>query len=288
MSRESPRKWAQRLEDLITGLGSGNVDGPGEDAQLVDKIALWADTGGTLLKKALVSITALGSIVLPTNETVDGRDLSVDGAALDAHSANTSNPHSVDSSDVGLASVSNDAQLTRAAGDFGTFSAATPASSDTMLIEDADDSNNKKSVAFSAVQALASGSDSMVETKFHSSSVFQALTTYPTFGDSNLTLNITTTTGDILIIRVRAPIWGDFFGVLYLRITVDGVAIPQSIVRSRYADDPKRVSLSISRRVTGLSAGAHTVTVQMAAQNAAGGWDGTSGNAVLIVKRVRV
>jgi hypothetical protein len=69
---------------------------------------------------------------------------------IDNHISSTSNPHSVDKTDVSLGNVTNDAQLKRAAGDINSFSEkTTPVSNDVILIEDSADSYNKKKVKFS-------------------------------------------------------------------------------------------------------------------------------------------
>lgn len=94
--------------------------------------------------------------VLVKDGNVDGRDVSVDGTALDGHIANTSNPHSVTKTQVGLGNVTNDAQLKRSANDYsGISSKAVPAGADLILIEDSAASFAKKTVT---VASLASGS----------------------------------------------------------------------------------------------------------------------------------
>ena len=83
-----------------------------------------------------------------------GIDGSLDTIVLetdfDNHVTNTSNPHSVTKTQVGLSDVTNDAQLKRAANDYAAFTdKVSPTGSDYILIEDAADSNNKKRVAIS-------------------------------------------------------------------------------------------------------------------------------------------
>jgi len=66
---------------------------------------------------------------------------------IDSHIASISNPHSVTKTQVGLSAVTNDAQLKRAASDFGTFAEkVVPASVDILLVEDSADSGNKKKI----------------------------------------------------------------------------------------------------------------------------------------------
>lgn len=50
-------------------------------------------TGGALQDSA-VTVDDAGNISLPASRTVDGRDISADGAALDGHVGSTANPHS--------------------------------------------------------------------------------------------------------------------------------------------------------------------------------------------------
>lgn len=123
---------------------------------------------------------------------VDGRDVSADGAAqdahhadasihftessinhlniqnigtnshdqIDAHIANTANPHSVTKAQVGLGDVTNDPQLKRAAGDFDSFTEkATVHVDDIVLIEDSEDALAKKKIKASLLLAAAGGGD---------------------------------------------------------------------------------------------------------------------------------
>jgi uncharacterized lipoprotein YehR (DUF1307 family) len=71
-------------------------------------------------------------------------------SAIDTHIADTSgNPHSVDKTDVGLGSVTNDSQLKRSASDFFTFTEkTTPESNDLLLIEDSSASYVKKRLRY--------------------------------------------------------------------------------------------------------------------------------------------
>ena len=69
------------------------------------------------------------------------------GDELDAHTGNLANPHATTKAQVGLANVTNDAQLKRSANDFNTFTAITSVDdSDVLILEDNSDSGNKKSV----------------------------------------------------------------------------------------------------------------------------------------------
>jgi len=66
---------------------------------------------------------------------------------IDSHLSSILNPHSVTKSQVSLGNVTDDAQLKRAGNDWSGFGEITsPASDDILLMEDTDDSGNKKRV----------------------------------------------------------------------------------------------------------------------------------------------
>jgi hypothetical protein len=100
------------------GGGTGDVVGPASSND--NRVVRMDGTTGKLIQQSPVTIDDAGAITGMT--TVDGRDVSVDGAALDSHVANTSNPHSTTKTQVGLANVDNvqqqplDADLTTIAG----------------------------------------------------------------------------------------------------------------------------------------------------------------------------
>lgn len=87
----------------------GDVSGPGVATD--NAIARFDGTTGKQIQNSNVLVDDIGNITLPTLATFDGRDVSIDGAALDSHIANVSNPHAVTKTQVGLGSVTNDAQL---------------------------------------------------------------------------------------------------------------------------------------------------------------------------------
>lgn len=105
----------------------------------------------------VLTVNSDGTISVAGN--VDGRDISTDGSNLDSHRTNTGNPHSVTKSQVGLANVTNNAQMIRGGNDFSSFnSKASLVSSDYILVEDSADSFNKKRITLSAVShSLLSG-----------------------------------------------------------------------------------------------------------------------------------
>lgn len=75
----------------FAGGGPSGVFGPASSTD--EAIARWDGAGGGLLQDGLATVDDSGNIATPG--TVDGRDVSVDGAAQDAHIADTSNPHAV-------------------------------------------------------------------------------------------------------------------------------------------------------------------------------------------------
>lgn len=92
---------------------TGTVTGPGSSTDTA--LVRWNGTTGTALLNSTVTLDGSGNLAgvgnLTLTGTVDGRDVSADGAVLDAHVASTSNPHLVTKTQVGLGNVSNDAQL---------------------------------------------------------------------------------------------------------------------------------------------------------------------------------
>jgi hypothetical protein len=72
-------------------------------------------------------------------------------AQIDTHIGSISNPHATTKSQVGLANVTNDAQLKRGSGDINSFTLKTPVTADVILIEDSQASYAKKKSTFSVV-----------------------------------------------------------------------------------------------------------------------------------------
>lgn len=71
-----------RVNIASSGGGGGSVTGPGSSTD--NAITRWDGTAGDTLQDSAVTITDGGSIAVPALQTIDGRDVSVDGAALDA------------------------------------------------------------------------------------------------------------------------------------------------------------------------------------------------------------
>jgi hypothetical protein len=82
---------------------------------------------------------------------------------LQNHITDTLNPHAVTKSQVGLGSVTNDAQLKRGDGDFDTFGEKLlPVSGDLLLIEDSESSLTKKKLTFGNLESSLSLTSSQV------------------------------------------------------------------------------------------------------------------------------
>lgn len=90
--------WSQ-----VNGTGTGDVTGPASSGD--NAIARFDGTDGKTIQNSAATVDDSGNIA--TSGTVDGRDVSADGAALDSHVGSTSNPHSVTKTQVGLSSVPN-------------------------------------------------------------------------------------------------------------------------------------------------------------------------------------
>lgn len=65
--------------------GIGDVDGPATSTD--DAIARFDGTTGKIIQNSAVTIDNAGNVSVPASATVDGRDISVDGATLDGHTA---------------------------------------------------------------------------------------------------------------------------------------------------------------------------------------------------------
>ena len=84
------------LLDSITG-PFGDVLGPA--VATANAVARFQGTSGKIVQNSLVIVDNVGNLTLPG--TVDGRDVSADGVALDAHLIDLGNPHAVTSAQAG-------------------------------------------------------------------------------------------------------------------------------------------------------------------------------------------
>lgn len=77
--------------EQINGGGGGSGDVTGPESSTANAVARYSDTTGEVIKSSAVTIDDSGNIA--TTGTVDGRDVSADGTALDGHIAATSGAH---------------------------------------------------------------------------------------------------------------------------------------------------------------------------------------------------
>jgi hypothetical protein len=68
-----------------SGGGGGGIAGPGSSTD--NAVTRWDGTAGAAVQNSLVTISDTGSISLPALQTVDGRDVSVDGGGGPPHVA---------------------------------------------------------------------------------------------------------------------------------------------------------------------------------------------------------
>lgn len=149
-----------------------SADGTDLDNHIADTLnphnTTAAQVGADPVGTAAAAVSAHESALDPhpqylTQTEADGLyDALGDAAAvqsnLTAHESNTSNPHSVTKTQVGLGNVTDDAQLKRDAGDFNTFTEKlTLANDDLILIEDSADSFNKKKLKASNLPSGGGG-----------------------------------------------------------------------------------------------------------------------------------
>lgn len=297
--REALRKWAQRLEDLLSGLGSGNITGP--VSSTLRRIALWSNTNAEELAQSAVEITDIGSIVLPGAQTVDGRDLGTDAAARLAHVADTANPHVATAAQVGLGNVSNVAQLTRGDGDWA-FSAKTAGNADYGLIEDSAAGAAKKRVLISDFKAAATGTGAFIQSYYSQNTQF-AVTGDNTFVDiSGIEIQPVIVSGDVLLVYFSCSVGASSGGLpqnAHLQLFIDGANLsPRPLLGALALQAATHAGcVSLFARISGLSAGTHSIKVRLRAGALTGqvdaGWgagspNNNTGGAQLLIKRVRV
>jgi hypothetical protein len=114
------------LDGTAAGAG-GDVVGPAGATD--EAIARYDTATGKLLQDSLATVDDAGNITTPG--TVDGRDVSADGAALDSHIADLANPHAVTAAQAGADPAGSAAtvqgNLTAHEGDTGNPHAVTAA-----------------------------------------------------------------------------------------------------------------------------------------------------------------
>jgi len=89
-----------KLDTLGVG---GDVTGPASSTD--EAIARFHSTTGKIIQNSNVTIDDAGNINMLASRTVDGRDVSADGATLTSHVANTNNPHFTSLVNIGSATL---------------------------------------------------------------------------------------------------------------------------------------------------------------------------------------
>ena len=154
-----PYEWAYDNATQREGASGFVSSDLGKLARQLDDDSLWLLTATTPTWIAVGGLVAhAASHESGGSDAIAHQNLSGAGtnahSTIDTHLASTSNPHLVTKAQVGLDSVTNDAQLKRAAGDFALFpEKPSPSSLDVLLIEDAGESGAKKYVTLSALPA---------------------------------------------------------------------------------------------------------------------------------------
>jgi hypothetical protein len=175
--------WNLLNSDTSNG---GDVVGPNSSTD--NAVSRFDGTTGKLIQDSNVIINDSGDIETTgtiTSGLVNGRDISSDGSTLDSHTSDgtihyvqtaidhtvisnigtnshvaidshianiSGNPHSVTKVNIGLGNVTDNAQLKRSSGDFGVFTLKLlPVSGDVALIEDSEDSSNKKYITLGSI-----------------------------------------------------------------------------------------------------------------------------------------
>lgn len=164
------------LYDLSTfSTGSGDLVGPASATD--NAIARFDSTTGKLVQNSEVLIGDTGNITMGSLDTIDGRDVSVDGTKLDGITAGASvssvAASGTDGIDIDSGSpVTTSGTITLGINATNLFahlmsSAATvtPVAADSLLISDASDSGNVKDVLVSNFMLALSGSDNAIYKK---------------------------------------------------------------------------------------------------------------------------
>lgn len=113
-----------RVNIASSGGGGGSLTGPGSSTD--NAVTRWDGTAGDTLQNSTVTISDGGSITLPALQTVDGRDVSVDGTAMDAFIASKAAAS-------GLASLDGSTKVPIAQIPTGTTSSTVPFGNDSRF-----------------------------------------------------------------------------------------------------------------------------------------------------------
>jgi hypothetical protein len=174
--------------NLLNSDASNGGDVVGPNSSTDNTVSRFDGITGKLIQNSDVIINDSGDIETTgtiTSGLVNGRDISSDGSTLDSHTSDgtihyvqtaidhtvisnigtnshvaidshianiSGNPHSVTKANIGLGNVTDDTQLKRSSGDFGVFTLKLlPVSGDVALIEDSEDSSNKKYITLGSI-----------------------------------------------------------------------------------------------------------------------------------------
>lgn len=98
----------------VSGSGSGDFEGPASSTD--NALVRFDGTTGKLGQTSLVTVSDTGDVSLPALSTVDGRDVSVDGAKLDGITAGATNTplSAVTPEPIGTAAIGDDTAAARA------------------------------------------------------------------------------------------------------------------------------------------------------------------------------
>lgn len=203
-----------------------------------------------------------------THRSSDGKDHS-DVVLNNAHRIDMTNPHNVTKSQVGLGNVTNDAQLKRAASDFNSFTEKTaPVDNDVLLLEDSEDSFNKKKVTLDKLKDTVSQPSVLVRTEFTEITLDTTTTATLASPTNLLTINITPqelTNKFIVMFSAAADLSGNNDGEISFQVWY-GLTGSETRRRSTYifhdATGKEAGSCAINQRFDVLGAGQHTIQIR--------------------------
>ena len=179
------------------------------------------------------------------------------------------NLHNVTKSQVGLGNVTNDAQLKRAASDFDSFTEkAVPVDNDVLLLEDSEDSFNKKKVTLDKLKDTVSQPSVLVRTEFTEITLDTTTTATLASPTNLLTINITPqelTNKFIVMFSASADLSANNDGEISFQVWY-GLTGSETRRRSTYifhdATGKEAGSCAINQRFDVLGAGQHTIQIR--------------------------
>jgi len=136
-------EFDQNLTDIEVLVNTLEVNQGGQD---VDVLA-------TRVSQSEVNIDTNSDNISLNGANIATHDTRITANEGHAHQS-SGNPHGVNINEIGLGSVTNDAQMKRAAGDIDTFiDKATPVDADVTIIEDSADSYTKKKLSWASIKS---------------------------------------------------------------------------------------------------------------------------------------